>query len=451
LRRIACILIFLGLAQETEGEMFEGKWESIFTPIFRLLSIKLPIKINLIDALIIAALIIARSRPAARSMRAKPLDKAIWASFAAVAVTWIWGIVINGGNWKVTFVQLRPFVLMLTTVFMLTACLRTPKDFFALGKTIVAAAIYRAAMAWWFYFFVVRGKMFPSPAFMTTHSDTVTFVAGIVLCATYALETRTRKAILFALGGSLFIMVAIQLNNRRLAWVSLMCAILVLYFIYPSNKLKQRLNRRLLLATPLLVVYVIVGTGRSEGIFKPLRSLNSAAGREGDKDPSTRARDFENLGVVLHLQQHPLLSSGWGHEYQPLTRYFTVETAFKETWSIPHNNMLMILCFNGVLGFMGIWIVFPVGMYFAARAYRVGEGPIERTVAASSIAVTIVYFSQVFGDMGFISYIPTYVIASALAAGGRMATFTGAWPVKGKTMHVTLEAAPKPAPAGVTA
>ncbi len=419
--------------------MFEGKWQSAFTPLLSLPTIKLPFKLTVMDVLVILALLIARSRPGARTMRARPLDKAIWVTLAAVAATWVWGILVQGGNSKVTFLQLHPFLMMLVTVFMLTACLRTPRDFLGLGKTIVAAALFRAACAWWFYFFVVRGKLIPSPAYMTTHFDTVTFVSGIVLCASYALEVRTRRAILFAVLASFFLVVAIQLNNRRLAWVSLTCAIIVLYGIFPSNRLKRRFNRRLLFATPLLLAYVVIGTGRKEGIFKPLRALSSATGSEGDKDASTRARDFENIGVVLLLAKHPFLSTGWGHEYTPLTRWFTVEVAFKETWYVPHNNVLMLACFNGMLGFMGIWIVFPVGIYFAARTYRVADGPIERAIAASSIAVATVYWNQMFGDMGFISFTPTFVIASSLAAAGRMATYTGAWPVKPKALAAPVQ------------
>jgi hypothetical protein len=403
---------------------------------------KLPIKLSVMDLLVIIALLVARSRPAARSMRARPMDRAVWASLAAVAITWFWGIIVQGGNAKVTFLQLHPFVMMLVTVFMLTACLRTPRDFLGLGKVIVAAALFRATMAWWFYFMVVRGNITPVPPYMTTHFDTVTFVAGIILCVSYALEVRTRRSVLFALFASMFIVVAIQLNNRRLAWVSLICALAVLYGLFPASRLKKQFNRRLVYLAPLLVVYVVVGTGRKEGIFKPLRSLSSATGGEGEKDPSTRARDFENLGVVLLLQQHPVMSTGWGHEYTPLTKWFTVEEAFKETWYVPHNNLLMMACFNGALGFMGMWIVFPVGMYFAARTYRVADTPVERAIAASSIATATIYWNQVFGDMGFISFTPAFVIASSLAAAGRMATHSGAWPTKGKGLAAPTSASP---------
>jgi hypothetical protein len=435
MRRVAYILVFLGLVQERPGDMFEGRWESIFSPLLTIPTFKLPIKLSIMDLLVIGALLFARSRPSARSMRARPLDQAIWASLAAVAVTEIWGVIVQGGDGKVTFLQLHPFVMMLVTVFMLTACLRTPRDFLGLGKTIVAAALFRAAMAWWFYFFVVRGNnMDPAPAYMTSHFDTVTFVAAIAMCASYALEVRSRRSVLFAIVASAFILVAVQLNNRRLAWVSLICALAVLYGIFPSNQLKKKFNRRLVYLTPLFLAYVVVGTGRTEGIFKPLRSLSSATGGEGDKDSSTRARDYENLGVVVLLAQHPLMSTGWGHQYTPLTKWYTVEDAFKETWSVPHNNLLMMACFNGALGFMGMWIVFPVGMYFAARTYRVAQTPVERAIAASSIATATIYWNQVFGDMGFISFTPAFVIASSLAAAGRMATHSGAWPTRGKSL-----------------
>ena len=182
MRRAAYILIFLELIQERNGDMFLGLWDTFIHTLLGIPNIALPIKVRLIDFIVICLLLVARGRPGAQKMRAKPMDKAMFASLATIVVTEIWGIVINGGNFKVTFVQLRPFIIMQVTAFFLIAVLRTPRDFHGLGKVILAAAFWRALMCLWFYLFVAR-QMDPIPPYMTTHFDSVTFVVGIlILC-----------------------------------------------------------------------------------------------------------------------------------------------------------------------------------------------------------------------------------------------------------------------------
>ena len=426
MRRLVYALVFLGICAEIDGDMFAGKWTTWFSPLLQLPNIKLPIKLSLLDLVVLIVLAIARFRAGAQTMRARALDRAMWFSIGSVAVTWIWGILIRGGDAKPTFLQLHSFMMVCPIAFLLMAVLRTPTDYWGLGKTIMFASLWRALMAWSFYIFAVHGKIFPTPPYMTSHCDTVIFVVGIAIAVSHALEFPSLKATLFAVASSLFILVAIQLNNRRLAWVSLVCALIVLYVLFPKGRAKRKFHRGLLMAAPAIALYVIIGSGKTTGIFMPLKALSTTAG--GEEDDSTKARNVENIGVILVLQQGPLLSTGWGHQYNPVSRTYSIENLFKETWYIPHNNVLMVAAFNGMLGFMGIWILFPTSVFLAARTNRTTRSPMVRCLSAGSITTTIIYLNQCYGDMGLINASTPYLMASALAVAGRLSAFTGAWP-----------------------
>ena len=55
------------------------------------------------------------------------------------------------------------------------------------GLTILAAALVRGALAIYFYWTVVRGRIEPAPPYMTSHDDSLLFVAGLLVAVSWAL------------------------------------------------------------------------------------------------------------------------------------------------------------------------------------------------------------------------------------------------------------------------
>src|SRR6185369_15492758 len=116
--------------------------------------------------------------------------------------------------------------------------------------------------------------------------------------------------------GMPIIILAIQFNNRRLAWVSFVFSLALLYLLLPASAPKRRLNRMGLFLLPVLLGYVVIGWGRPERIYSPLTG------------------------------------TGWGHKYVELSNKYTI-AAQMELWQyIPHNSSLGLFAYTGLLGIM---------------------------------------------------------------------------------------------------
>jgi len=216
----------------------------------------------------------------------------------------------------------------------------------------------------------------------------------------------------------LTIVLAIQYNNRRMAWVSLMGALLVTYFLVPVGPLKKKLNRTLLKLAPVIALYVIVGTGRTEGIFKPLQTLSSV---KSDKDNSTKSRDNENMGLLVTLGVHPFMGWGWGQPYIEVDNSLSAgAVGFTQYRYLPHNSVLGLLAFTGVLGFAATWMVFPMSVLCNAYAAKHTSKSIIRMVGIVGAADVIVVINQCYGDLGLNFQTPMLVMASSLAAAVRL-------------------------------
>jgi hypothetical protein len=240
----------------------------------------------------------------------------------------------------------------------------------------------------------------------------VLFVVAFVATVTYALFNPNKKNIRNALIICVIILLGIQFNNRRLAWVSLGGALSTVYFALPVSALRKQVNRILLRVAPIMLLYVVIGWGRPEGIFKPLRSLHSVSSAEIDS--STRSRDNENLGLLVTLTGNPALGTGWGHEYKEVDDSLAPK-AFLQYRYLPHNSVLGLLAFGGFIGFAGTWIVFPVCAFFAARAVQRARDPKLRLLGIVTIAQVVACILQLWGDMGLIGQTTMFIMSTGFA------------------------------------
>jgi hypothetical protein len=388
-----------------------------------------PLKLPLFFFIQVGMLVAAAASAGAKGMRAAPMDKALTVSLVSVAIWTILGAMRGGKPWMAGW-QLYTFVSAMLFAKLLIATMRTPKHFETLGKVIMAAALYRSVMAITFWFFFVHNVIYKDgpPPYMTTHDDTVLFVTGLVLALNNAMIRRTSKAIRFALFAAALIMPAIQFNNRRLAWASLAFALVLIYAMLPSGKVKRRINWSLVLLSPVLVAYVAIGWGRPEGIFKPLRSFSTMTTNE---DSSTLARNAENKGLLATLTRGSWISgTGWGQEYVEIDSSFSIARFYKEWRYVPHNSVIGTLAFTGVLGFSCLWLVFPVSIFLNSRTWRVAKTPTERIASLTAMTQVVICTNQMFGDMGLQSPTTLFMAASSFAVAGRLSVWSGAWPDK---------------------
>jgi hypothetical protein len=194
---------------------------------------------------------------------------------------------------------------------------------------------------------------------------------------------------------------------------------------------------------PILGTYVAVGWGHTDGIFKPLAAFSSITTTE---DESTKSRNYENLGLISTSKDSGwLIGGGWGHEYTPLSMKYDLSKGFELWRYVPHNSILGILAFTGVLGYAGYMLTYPTAMFLNARVARMGSTQAVRDLGLIGAVQMIVCVNQYFGDMGFFQYKVVYVLATSYAIALRQPVLCGAWPAGRVSAPRKLEV---PQPAG---
>lgn len=424
-RRFTFVLVWLALTQEIDGEIFDTRWSTPLTAfdtaIFRPLpGIKAPIWDIVVVALLAFVSMTSRAKP---GDRARPMITSMKVALAAIATWWMWGVV-RGGSIRQTMWQLHPFVIGLVLAFLIAATCRTTAHLASLGKVVVFAALYRAAVLMIFYFTIARG-LDPPLQTLTTHADTVLFVSAMLVMIANALERRTLRAISWMVITCIPLALAIKWNNRRLAWLSLFVGVALSYVVIPRTRFKRRMNVALLALLPVLVAYVVVGWGRTSNIFKPVGAISTMFGTHADT--SSEMRDIENYNLVYTLKSDPLLGTGWGHPYEEVSVAISIKDVFAQYRYIPHNSVLGLVAFTGVLGFALTWQVFVVAIFFLAISIRAGPKPMIRIASIASLGAIVTFLLQMWGDMGWNTLPCDVILAAGIAVAVRVPVLSGAW------------------------
>ena len=423
--RLLCLLLFVAWTAEWPLEhdpiLYNGYWRSPFQ-VLGSAFVSVP-GINLFpwQLALIALAPLCLLRPGAFRSRSGLLDVAIVASLLSVALTFVWGV-LRGGSAYNAYYQLWRFLVALLFGLLLASVIRRPADVKALGATVLLAALVRGALAIYFYWYVVHGHIEPVPPYMTTHDDTLLVVAGLLVPLSWALARGGMRAWLLACVVAACLVYAIVLNDRRLAWVELLL-MLALVAALPRGRQRRRMLQFSAATAPLLLLYVAVGWGRPEPVFGPIQALADVSGNE---DASTLARQEEarNLLYTLSSVGNPLLGTGWGVPYRKLT---SVYANFGQEWwqylYLPHNSLLGVATFAGLVGLAGIWSVVPAAAFLAARGYHGVTQPAARAGAMAALGILPAYGAQCYGDVGFQSLTGSLILGVALGVAGKVAAW----------------------------
>lgn len=427
MRRAVCVLLFFAMVAEGQ-DFFRGEWNSPMKYAADILFFPFPgLRFPIMHAIFALLLVLSGSSPKAQwGKRVLPIDRGLRIALLTCVFMYVWGLA-RGGDFKIAMFQTHWFVMMHVMALAIVGIFRTTADFSLLGKTILAAALYRACLAIYIQFrFIRSGVLADPPNYLTTHGDTMLFVTALVMVIAYAMEVKSRRAIAFAIPVSLLILMAIQFNNRRLAWVSLLESLAVTVVILPPPKVRRAVIAFFLSVAPFLLMYIVIGWGRTEGIFKPVRSLSTMFG--STEDISSVMRNIENYNLIVTFRSYPILGTGWGHGYIEQVRALSIENFFPWYREVPHNTLLGLLAFTGIVGFLGTWLQFPMVVYASARLYRMAESPIARVIGGTAISIIISYGNQLYGDMGLTYPTVQMMGAIAIAAACRVPVSAGAWP-----------------------
>ena len=423
-RRFTFLLIWLALTAEVKGDIFEGKWETPLTWIGTAIFLPSAIKLPLWDLALLAVLVFALGAKGASKDRAKPVVKSMKVALLSIGAIWVWGVV-RGGSIRQTMWQLHSFVISIALAFLVSATCRTAKHIETLGKVVLFAAVYRAFILIVFYLTIARG-LDPPLVVMTNHADSVLFVTGMLIVIANAIERRKLTSFVWMIACCVPLALAIKWNNRRLAWLSLMVGLTVFYYVLPRTRFKRRMNWLMVAAVPLFALYVAAGWGSQASYFKPVGAISTMFGKH--EDTSSEMRDIENYNLVQTLKSNPVIGTGWGHEYNEVNVALNIKDVFPQYRYIPHNSVLGLLAFSGLLGFLLVWQLFVVSCFFNAISVKAAEKSAVRMAAILGITGILTFIFQMWGDMGWITLPADVIMAVAVGVATRVPVLSGAWP-----------------------
>jgi hypothetical protein len=359
-----------------------------------------------------------------------PLSTFAWLSVLAVLWMSFFGL-LQGGTFRFVLWQcVRWLYLPIVYAFMRQA-LRGQQDAVLVGKVLLGVGVFRAVEA-----IALRFK-FPSVELMThatSHHDSVLFASCVGILMALRLEMPSKRTLRLFWGLLPIYLWGMVANNRRLVWVEIPLVAAFFWLITPWRPLKIRLARlSVAMALPLLL-YGGLGWNSESGLFAPVQKVRSLV--DSKRDASTLWRDLEDFDLIFTYVEAPLLGLGFGHPFIDKIKLPDVTATYELEPYIPHNSVLGLWAFGGLLGFSLLWALFPVGIFFTVRAYRWARTPLERVTALSAAGVQICYIVQGYGDLGFGTWGPIFSVAASYALVGKLCVANGAWPPSaGRALH----------------
>jgi hypothetical protein len=381
--------------------------------------------------LMLGVAIVRRATGSTIDLPVLPLPRPLVLTSLLSLVTIVWMTVygtLRGGDVRNSLWQWHQLAMLPLLTLLYHFALRGPDDWRAIRRVILSAAFIKAAIGAYFIVFIARPNQY-DVEFSTSHSDSMTFLFSIVVALAPLLERPSPRLLARAALIVTVVGIGMYYNDRRLAYVSLFGCLATLYFMQPRTRVKRRLTVVLLALSPLLVGYVTAGWNSSAGVFSPvqtLRSIVEGQHAEGEMD----YRDIENWDLIMTWRKRPLLGTGYGHVFEEPIKLPNIAAVFPTYGFHPHNSLLGMLAFGGVVGFTGLWLYLAVTSFLAARAYRHTAEPRYREAALVVLCMVLTYANQCFGDIGTVSWLCTFHMAVYVAYTGKLAVAVGAWPAQ---------------------
>jgi hypothetical protein len=333
---------------------------------------------------------------------AVPVPLAFRKSLALAAVT-IGGFEFYGlathGSLQDSLYQIREPLGMLGIAYI-TATAGSGLLIRRLRAVALSAALIKAVQTLYAYVAIARVHHV-KPDYISTHSDSTLYVWALVILLAERAEPFSRRRRSLRVVMAIVLLGATIVNNRRLAWVAFLGAILWVAAA-STPEVKRRWGRRLLLVSPVIAIYVVAGLGSTSTIFFPVKAVSSVVSAD---DSSSRDRQVENTNLIVTFKADPLIGSGFGHKYVEQIKADDISGVFKQYRYLPHNSILGLWAFTGVVGFALFWQFFVVSVSYAAAALRRSSSRQVRSIAQWTVAGVIAFMLQAQGDIGLQSWI----------------------------------------------
>ncbi len=423
---VGAVLFLALLADNPQSRPMEGQWESPLYPAGELLYTNLHLLIgieafrfSLLEVLVLGFVLIALMKRSAGggagtlSKGGKTLAAALGIAFIAVIVLEGWGLV-RGGDFRQSLWQIRQILWLPALAWLCIHAFRRRGDIWFLSGIIMIAGVLRAFTGFAYYAMSRADGHFPT--YVTSHSDSVLWLVGVATCLLYLMERPSQRAWILCAAYIPVASLAMLLNERRLAFVCLGAAFLVVLFVVRTQVLR-RLRRTALIASPVLIVYIFAGWNIDHRVFAPVRTFQSLL---DESDASNHSRHVENFNLVYTLLESPLVGHGFGHPYSEHIETYRIDHVFEQYLYMPHNSVLWMLAAGGIIGFLALWAFIPLVIWLAAKCYRNAVAPTERVAALTSISVVVAYLIQAWGDIGAHSWMVTLILAAYVGIVGNL-------------------------------
>lgn len=441
LRVPVLVLVFAGLVLENPGDAFACRlWKSPLATVGALLlahwNTVIPFKplvFSGFDVALVILFVIAFYRRASGSRidgpefieSASPLRFFSGVTIAGALFVEAWGALQGGMDVTSSLWQIQHVAYLPILFFLFERAFRGPRDFPAIAKLVVAAALVRASAAWAIRHFVKPNSIDEMP-YATTHTDSMLFAVALCLCLVLFVEFHDRKRLKLAALVIPVLLLGMIANNRRLVWVEVALAGLTFLALAPKRgPVVRTIIRGALVAVPLLCVYLAVGWDSQSGrLFSGARMVRSII--DSKSDASSEWRDWENFNLIYTLKQSPIFGHGYGHRYLepiPLPR-----VDYDQEYFLPHNSVLGLWAFGGLVGFTLIWTMLVVAGLFAVRSYKLASRPEDRVAAMIALMMLVIFLAHCYGDLGLGTWDANLLTGLALVVAGKLALTTGAWP-----------------------
>ncbi|MFW5878248.1 MAG: O-antigen ligase family protein [Myxococcota bacterium] len=332
---------------------------------------------------------------------------------------------LRGGDLRQSLWQLRQLLWLPALGWLALHAFHRRGDEWLVGGILILAGIGRALAGFAYYAISRAGGH--TPAYITTHADSMLWLMGVIICLAAlvekpAIRTWALSAAYLPLAG-----LALLLNDRRLAFVCLGAAVIVL-LVVARREVWLRVRKLVLFASPALLLYLAVGWNVQHRVFSPVQTLKSVL---DESDTSNHSRDVENFNLIFTALERPLFGSGFGHPYSEHIYTYRIDHVFEQYSYMPHNSLLWLFSIGGILGFLGLWAFLPFVVWLCARAYRCAGSLSQRVAALGGIAVVVAYVLTAWGDMGVHSWMVTLILAAYVGLVGNLERYTGAWRLEG--------------------
>ncbi len=397
---LAVSLIALGV-DNPRSSPANGNWQSpwIFLAgaLYRNLE---PLPVCLLDLMAVGCavrgLLHVRQESKVRIGRERVFARIVAIALGTIVVSFALGV-LRGGDLKQATYQGRVFVWM--PCFAIGIATVGDLKFLRKLKTVMITAACMKGLTGLWVTLTVTPKSEKTPLdFVTVHGDSVTYamVFSVIVASWVAgVEKKFRK---WHGIGMLLTLVGLYTNQRRIAFVGMAFALLLMYedAIPERRRAINRTISRFILPGVLYFAIAFTGVSRN-AIFRPALSLRSVVIQD---DRSSSTRDVENFNLYYTYKTNPFIGIGFGKEYIEFSRGDYIGDVFPQYKFLPHNSLLGLFAYAGLLGAGGYYVIFPGVLYLGLRATKRYYTPERWALSmwgASGIAAVLI---QGYGDVG---------------------------------------------------